>query len=82
MWRVALILFIVGDRTLNDPFSRKYPWDANPRQTALEFLVRYYPDHPKTRELLQDRAHNDNDEQLRDWAAQQLRACLKRGDRV
>jgi hypothetical protein len=31
-----------------------------------------YPDHPKTLELLLDRAQNDNDEQLREWAAEQL----------
>jgi hypothetical protein len=45
---------------------------ANPRQIALNVLQQQYPNHPKTLELLQDRAHNDNDEQLRKWAAKQL----------
>ncbi|MEB3213426.1 MAG: hypothetical protein VKL39_18910 [Leptolyngbyaceae bacterium] len=41
-------------------------------QVALNVLVQQYPDHPRTRELFQDRAQNDNDKKLRDWAAQQL----------
>ncbi len=63
---------LLCDRTLNDPFERKNDWDDNPRQIALKFLVQHYPDHPKTRELLQDRAQNDTDKILRDWAAQRL----------
>ncbi|WP_165390097.1 hypothetical protein [Leptolyngbya iicbica] len=34
--------------------------------------MQQYPDHPKTLELLRDRAQNDNDEQFRDWATEQL----------
>ncbi|MEB3213423.1 MAG: hypothetical protein VKL39_18895 [Leptolyngbyaceae bacterium] len=60
------------DRTLNDSFERKSDWEGNSRQIALKVLVQQYPDHPKTRELLQDRAQNDNNEKLRNWAAQQL----------
>ncbi|WOD37516.1 HEAT repeat domain-containing protein [Nodosilinea sp. E11] len=60
------------DRALNDPFEREYEWDDNPRQTALNVLVQQHPGHPKTLELLQDRAQNDNDVQLREWAAEQL----------
>jgi hypothetical protein len=41
-------------------------------QIALNLLVQQYPDHPKTLELLRDRAQNDNDEQLREWATEQL----------
>jgi hypothetical protein len=59
-------------RVLNDPFKREYDWQDNPRQIALNVLVQQYPDHPKTLELLRDRAQNDNDEQLREWAAEQL----------
>ncbi|MGD1860102.1 MAG: HEAT repeat domain-containing protein, partial [Leptolyngbyaceae cyanobacterium] len=60
------------DRILSDPFEREYDWQDNPRQIALNVLVQQYPDHPKTLELLGDRAQNDNDEQLRQWAAKQL----------
>ena len=60
------------DRTLNDPFEREYDWQDNPRQIALQVIVQQYPDHPKTTELLQDRAQNDIDEKLRDWATKQL----------
>jgi len=59
-------------RALNDPFEREYKWQDNPRQIALNVLVQQYPDHPKTLELLRDRAQNDNDEQLREWATKQL----------
>jgi hypothetical protein len=39
---------------------------------ALEALLTHYPNHPKTLELLRDRAGNDPDEQLREWAKEQL----------
>ncbi|MEM8502104.1 MAG: HEAT repeat domain-containing protein [Cyanobacteria bacterium P01_D01_bin.1] len=60
------------DRTLQAPFKRQYDWQDNPRQIALDGLVKQYPNHPKTKELLRDRAQNDNDEQFRTWAAKQL----------
>jgi hypothetical protein len=44
----------------------------NPRKVALKALLAQYPTHPKTIELLHDRALNDPDEQLRKWAQQQL----------
>ncbi|MGD1913542.1 MAG: NACHT domain-containing protein [Rivularia sp. (in: cyanobacteria)] len=40
----------------------------NPRKTALEIILKHYPNHPHTLPLLQDRAENDCDEQLREWA--------------
>jgi hypothetical protein len=49
-----------------------HDFQTNPRQNSLEILLKYYPDHPKTLELLRDRAQNDNDEQLREWATKQL----------
>ena len=64
------------DRILQDPFKRKYDRQDNLRQIALEVLVQQYPEHHKTKELLHDRAQNDNDEQLRTWAEKQI-ACLK-----
>ncbi|MDY7002806.1 MAG: HEAT repeat domain-containing protein [Cyanobacteriota bacterium] len=57
---------------LNDPFQREDEFQDNPRQTALEAIVKHYPDHPQTLPLLQDRAENDPDEQLREWAKEKL----------
>jgi hypothetical protein len=66
------LLELLQNRTLQDPFQREYDWQDNPRQIALKVFVQQYPEHPKTAELLRDRAQNDNDEQLRDWAKEQL----------
>ena len=57
---------------LRDPFNRKYDFQINPRRTALKALLVHYPKHYKTLELLRDRAANDSDEELREWAKQQL----------
>ncbi len=57
---------------LNDPFQGKNEYQDNPRQTALEAIIKHYPDHPQTLPLLQDRAANDPDEQLREWAKKKL----------
>ncbi|MGD1712242.1 HEAT repeat domain-containing protein, partial [Dapis sp. BLCC M172] len=57
---------------LNDPFQGKNEYQDNPRQTALEAIVKQYPDHPQTLPLLQDIAANDPDEQLREWAKKKL----------
>ena len=45
----------------------------SPRQVAMKFLMRHYPTHPEVLSLLQDRAMNDEDEQVRQWATKQLR---------
>jgi hypothetical protein len=39
---------------------------------VLEAILKNYPEHPKTLELLIDRANNDPDEQLREFAKRQL----------
>ena len=76
-WKDDLTLFELWcDRVLKDPYERD-EYDEllgrkNPRQIALNVLVQQYPDHPKILELLQDRTQNDNDKQLREWAAEQL----------
>ncbi|NES65214.1 MAG: HEAT repeat domain-containing protein, partial [Okeania sp. SIO2D1] len=57
---------------LNDSFQRESKYQDNPRQTALEEIVEHYPEHPQTLPLLQDRAENDTDEQLREWAKEKL----------
>jgi HEAT repeat protein/energy-coupling factor transporter ATP-binding protein EcfA2 len=72
-WKQNLELFDFWcDRTIQDPFQRENYWQNNPRQIALKVLVQQYSEHPKTAELLRDRAQNDNDEKLRDWATKQL----------
>jgi len=38
----------------------------------LKTRLTHYP-HPKTFELVRDRAENDPDEQLREWAEEQLK---------
>ena len=59
----------------NDPFQVWEDGDPtfNPRLKALKALFTHYPTHPKTLELLGDRAENDPDEQLRQWAGEQLK---------
>jgi hypothetical protein len=39
----------------------------------MKILLRHDSTHPKTIELLHDRALNDPDEQLREWATEQLK---------
>jgi hypothetical protein len=42
------------------------------RLTAAETIVEYYSIYPETIKFLHDRATNDSNEQLREWAKQQL----------
>jgi len=62
----------LSDLALHDPFERRYSDQDNLRQIALEAIIKNYPDHPQTRKLLSDRAQNDPDEQVREFAKQQL----------
>ncbi|MBF2089479.1 MAG: HEAT repeat domain-containing protein [Synechococcales cyanobacterium K32_A2020_035] len=57
---------------MQDPFEREDSWQDNPRQAALEALLRQAPTDPNIMELLRDRAEHDGDEQLRDWAKERL----------
>ncbi|WP_293073916.1 HEAT repeat domain-containing protein [Moorena sp. SIO3H5] len=59
-------------RTLNDPFERKKSWIDNPRQIALQAILKYYPNHSQTRSLLQNRAEHDPDPKLRQYAQEKL----------
>lgn len=67
------------DRAVHDPFQRKYDWETNPRQVALQAIIQQYPEHPHTLQLLCDRAENDPDEKVREFAKKKLR---KRGVRM
>ncbi|NEO57350.1 MAG: HEAT repeat domain-containing protein, partial [Okeania sp. SIO3B5] len=66
------IFELFQNSALNDPFEREFSFEHNPRQTALEAIVKYYPNHPQTLPLLQDRAANDSDKELREWAKKKL----------
>ena len=60
---------------LFDPFDeydnpKRYP---NPRITALTAILNNYPEHPQTLPLLHDRAENDPDEKLREFAQSKLK---------
>ncbi|BCL38730.1 HEAT repeat domain-containing protein [Nostoc sp. MS1] len=57
---------------MNDPFTREYNFQHNPRQLALETIIEQYPHHPQTVQLLRDRAYNDPDEQVRAFACKEL----------
>jgi energy-coupling factor transporter ATP-binding protein EcfA2 len=62
--------------SMNDSFEDSYEsidYLDNPRQVAMKVLMKHYPTHPEVLSLLQDRAINDEDEQVRQWTAEQLR---------
>ncbi|MBD1944933.1 HEAT repeat domain-containing protein [Coleofasciculus sp. FACHB-712] len=65
------------DRALNDPFERKEDRQYNPRQTALEIIIKNYPTHPQTIPLLHDRSLNDPDEKVREFATEKLKNWRK-----
>ncbi len=60
------------DIALNDPFKCNEYLPINPRQTALEAIIEQYPNHPQTLPLLHDRAENDPDEKVREFAKEKL----------
>ncbi|MEG4109195.1 HEAT repeat domain-containing protein [Microcoleus sp. S13_C5] len=72
-WKDDPELFeLLCDVAINDPFDRKYILQNNPRQTALAAMIELYPDRPQTLELVRDRAQNDSDETLREFAQEKL----------
>ncbi|NER98708.1 MAG: NACHT domain-containing protein, partial [Symploca sp. SIO1B1] len=66
------MLGFLCDRVLNDPFERQEDWEDNPRQLALRIIIEKYPNNPQILPLLRDKAENDSDEQLREFASQKL----------
>lgn len=63
----------------NDPFVRKFKWQDNPRQLALECLLSQNFRSSEVLDLLVFCAANDPDEQFRQWAKQQFE-LQKRGN--
>ncbi len=64
---------LLCEAAVQDPFQRENSKQFNPRQTILESLLARYSTHPKTFKVLHNhRAINDPDEQLREWAQEQL----------
>ncbi|BAY09257.1 hypothetical protein NIES2098_24190 [Calothrix sp. NIES-2098] len=57
---------------VKDPFQRQNSWQTNPRRVALEIILKQYPRHPQTLALLCDRADNDADEKVREFARKKL----------
>jgi predicted NACHT family NTPase len=58
---------------VNDSFKRKEDYEDNPRQVALLAIIEQYPDHPQTLPLLRDKAENDADEKVREFAQNKLK---------
>ena len=68
---------ILCDRAVNDLYEiDEFGW-AFVRQTALEALVNFYPEHPRTLELLKNRAENDSDENVRKYAEKILKRKVR-----
>ena len=64
-----------------DSFIREFRWQDNPRQLALETLINNHSDDPKVSQILKERAANDPDEQLREWAQEQLKLQTEKSKR-
>ncbi|MEH1975242.1 MAG: HEAT repeat domain-containing protein [Nostoc sp.] len=58
---------------VDDSFERKKNDEPNPRRIALEIIIKQFPQHPQTLPLLRDRAENDPDEQVREFAQKKLK---------
>ncbi len=61
------------DRAINDPFVQDFDYRKNPRYTALNEIVKNFLEHPKTLDLLNDRAANDSDRLVREFAEKVLK---------
>ncbi|MEG4279178.1 NACHT domain-containing protein [Microcoleus sp. MON1_C1] len=73
-WKDDPKLFeLLCEVAINDPFDHrgKSRW-SNPRQTALAAMIELYPDRPQTLEIVRDRAQNDSDEMLHNFAQKKL----------
>ncbi|MEH2096507.1 HEAT repeat domain-containing protein [Nostoc sp.] len=53
--------------------SHNPPLKPNPRRIALDIIIKQFPQHDQTLPLLRDRAENDPDEQVREFAQKKLK---------
>lgn len=63
---------LLCEAVINDSFQRTTEQQLNPREAILEEMIKKYKDLPEFSKLVQDRAINDNDKKLREWAQQRL----------
>ena len=66
------IFELLCDIAINDPLRAENCHQPNPRQTALEAIIELDPERPETLAILRDRAQNDRDQKLREFAQQKL----------
>jgi HEAT repeat protein len=64
---------LLCDRAMNDPFIKQEEDETNPRFVALFALARQYPTRTETVEILRDRAVNDSDLEIREFATEELK---------
>ncbi|MBL1203414.1 MAG: NTPase, partial [Nostoc sp. GBBB01] len=59
---------------VNDPFKDSHEpfFKPNPRRIALEIIIKQFPQDDQTLPLLRDRAENDPDEKVREFAQKKL----------
>nr|WP_322664889.1 HEAT repeat domain-containing protein [Nostoc sp. DedQUE09] len=59
---------------VNESFEGSHDplFNSNPRRVALEIIIKQFPQHPQTLPLLRDKAENDPDWQVRNFAQQKL----------
>ncbi|MFN6583752.1 MAG: HEAT repeat domain-containing protein [Aulosira sp. ZfuVER01] len=59
---------------LNDPFAGSHSsFLRNPRYIALDIIIKQFPQHPQTLPLLRNKAENDPDEKVREFAQKKLK---------
>jgi hypothetical protein len=81
-WKIDSMFEFLATLAISDPFERRSESQYNPREAAIKALLTHHPSHyAQTLELLSDRAINDPDEQLRQWAQEQLKMYPYRGYR-
>ncbi|MEH2459039.1 HEAT repeat domain-containing protein [Nostoc sp.] len=69
----ADLIDIYHQCAINDPFESSHKrYNPNPRQIALEIIIKQFPQHEQTLPLLRDRAENDPDEKVREYAQKKL----------
>lgn len=67
----------LSDRAVHQAFERQDELQLNPRQIALEEIIKQYRDHPQTLVLLRDRAEQDPDDKVREFSVGQLVSIWK-----